>query len=252
MIAAGFNASACSCRVGSCKGNVYVDIGALCLVRECLLADLMRHASRRGSKCRKDRVFGFEPNAHNLRRTRMRLAKLVPRRWFRGSPVMLMRMAVSNVSMPAAPLFGAGAKASLKASAYGGLSWMLAPKTGAVTARDSHLESVPVIRLADWASTRRPPIHEIELLKVDVEGAEWEVLLGAQRLLSAQQIKMVVLEYSHFWAAGWSRESGQGPSLRSVAERLASWGYDGYFIGTRCLVPFSGGELEWWNELREA
>merc|ERR1711957_443345 len=79
--------------------------------------------------------------------------------------------------------------------------------------------------------------------KVDVEGAEWEVLQGAGPLLQQQRVGAVVLEYSHFW--------GNSPSLRAVAEYMTAHGYDGYFVGSRRLVPFSGPNMEWWDELLE-
>merc|ERR1712048_253932 len=101
----------------------------------------------------------------------------------------------------AAQLYGRGAAASLTGKAYGGIEWMI--KDGAEIRRvqsNSLIELVRTVRLADWALAQRPAIGNMELLKIDVEGMEWEVLQGTEPLLSSKRIGAIVLEYSHFWS----------------------------------------------------
>lgn len=75
-------------------------------------------------------------------------------------------------------------------------------------------------------------------LKVDVEGGEWAVLDGAERLLRAQRVEVLSLEY----AVGWhhhfhlarpltpaERLDVQRP-LRRLVERLDGYGYDAYLM----------------------
>lgn len=81
----------------------------------------------------------------------------------------------------------------------------------------------------------------MELLKIDVEGFELEVLQGARSMISAHRVTTIILEYSHFWDG----------KLRSLAERMEFEGYDGYWLGSRGVVPFSGPEMAWWHELYE-
>jgi len=164
----------------------------------------------------------------------------------------MQRAAVSNVTLQKAVLYGTGGKASLKEDAYGNVSWHQTGHGTIGTQRDDHFEAVPVVRLADWAASRRPPVQQVEILKVDVEGNEWEVLQGAEPLFRHQRIKAVVLEYSHFWAAGHhGGAGGRAASLRAVAEWFSGFGYDGFLVGSPCLVPISGPQMEWWDDIYE-
>merc|ERR1712118_394472 len=88
---------------------------------------------------------------------------------------------------------------------------------------------------------------------------------GAEPMLSLQLIHAIIIEYSHFWAqrsdskgctvgTNCTRHSGTvegDPSLRSVANYLSNRGYDGYFIGSRHLVPIIGTNMDWWDDLYE-
>merc|ERR1712129_377915 len=116
---------------------------------------------------------------------------------------------------------------------------------------DMHTERVPVIALASWAAAQRPLVQEIELLKIDVEGGEWKVLLGAAPMLMRQRIGMIILEYSHFWFAeptDLPETNGGRSSLSNMAVYMDEHGYDGYFVGSRHLVPFTG---VWWDDTYE-
>ena len=90
-----------------------------------------------------------------------------------------------------------------------------------------------------WSCTNVPLC---EVLKIDVEGSEWEVLQGAGALLAGGHVLCVVLEYSHFWSQ---------MTLKGLARWMLEKGYDGYLVGSPHLVPVSGAGLEWWHDLYE-
>ena len=66
---------------------------------------------------------------------------------------------------------------------------------------------------------------DIDLLKVDVEGAEALVLQGAEGLLAQRRIHVVTLEYSNLWNAEFGRmlvEDGAGPRANHTTRRRGS------------------------------
>jgi FkbM family methyltransferase len=54
-------------------------------------------------------------------------------------------------------------------------------------------ESVPLLRLDTFCEARG--VERVDLLKVDVEGAELQVLQGARRLLSEKRVRCVIFEF---------------------------------------------------------
>ena len=96
-------------------------------------------------------------------------------------------------------------------------------------------------------------------IKVDVEGGEWAVLDGAQRLLRTQSIEIMSIEY----AVGWHRHfhlarpltrderAEVTRPLQKLVARLYAWGYDTYLLHARSisegvtLVPIYG---RWWHD----
>ncbi|CAE7362402.1 unnamed protein product [Symbiodinium natans] len=229
-------------RAGRCQNpselRVFVDVGALCHEHECLSKILLAEAAKkcRGGRTGRILVDALEPNARNFRSTQAQLLGL-PRRWRRR--LRFRRAAAGNTTLQAT-LYGAGAKASLKAAAYGGLSWSW-KRDRVMSSADTHEEQVPVIRLDSWVGARLGE-GRIEVLKIDVEGSEWEVLQGAGALLAGGHVLCVVLEYSHFWSQ---------MTLKGLARWMLEKGYDGYLVGSPHLVPVSGAGLEWWHDLYE-
>jgi hypothetical protein len=97
---------------------------------------------------------------------------------------------------------------------------------------------VPVRSLDGMASQGKfghPSTLHINLLKVDVEGFEPDVLLGAWKLLEAHQIDVVHFECSHQWPA-----SKLGWTLRSTTERLSAIGYDVFLLGGAGHILLNG------------
>ena len=85
-------------------------------------------------------------------------------------------------------------------------------------------------------------IHSVDVMKVDVEGAELGVLRGAQQLLSSDRAPVVVFEFVD-WAE--ARISGQQPgdaqrALLSKGFRLFELTSDGR-VGREHLAPICRG-----------
>ena len=60
------------------------------------------------------------------------------------------------------------------------------------------------------------------------------VALTSRSIIEEQRVNSIVLEYSHFWSA----------KLKTLAEDMSAKGYDGYFLGTHCILPFSSLAVE--------
>lgn len=67
-------------------------------------------------------------------------------------------------------------------------------------------------------------IERIDLLKVDVEGAEYDVLLGARALLASGRIGAILFEVS------LPQVEAMGHEANAIFEHLASFGYRSYWI----------------------
>ncbi len=84
---------------------------------------------------------------------------------------------------------------------------------------------VPLVSLDEHLASRRPP----RLIKIDVEGMEFEVIRGAQGLLGADDPPLLVFEATaDFFAAA-------GTSYREVVRFLADRGYGTYALAASGL-----------------
>jgi FkbM family methyltransferase len=86
--------------------------------------------------------------------------------------------------------------------------------------------SIPVVALDDYFSKN----EKISLLKMDVEGAELDVLRGAERVLKTFSPLLV------FECENRHHENG---SVNDVFEYLTSLGYRGNFVSHRKVFPIS-------------
>jgi FkbM family methyltransferase len=82
----------------------------------------------------------------------------------------------------------------------------------------------------------------ILLLKVDTEGFDADVLLGAAAVLARQQARIITFEYNSKWA------EAPGSSLAATVKALDAAAYDCFFVTPDNLVPLTGA---WWHESYE-
>jgi FkbM family methyltransferase len=86
---------------------------------------------------------------------------------------------------------------------------------------------IPIITLDEFAADRGIP--NIELMKMDIEGAEYEALAGARSLLTSHRIRKVLVEIHNFMIGC--------DKARGIADQLAAVGYHAYFIREDTRVP---------------
>eukprot|EP00434_Breviolum_minutum_P028874 symbB.v1.2.025538.t1/scaffold2483.1/size114807/12 len=96
----------------------------------------------------------------------------------------------------------------------------------------------------------------LDVLKVDVEGHEWQILQGAYQALSSGRIGLVIIEYGDKWSSDTSQaalqflstfhadrgdeDMAELPTLHSVMKFMQSLGYEGYFVGSQTPLPITG------------
>ena len=71
----------------------------------------------------------------------------------------------------------------------------------------------------------------IDYLKIDAEGYDFKILLGAKKLLGEHRIRFVQFEYNMNWV-------GAGHSLKQAISYMADFGYDIFVIRSTGLHPF--------------
>lgn len=120
----------------------------------------------------------------------------------------------------------------------------------ALAESDADTEDVLMVSLQEFLQNHG--VREIDLLKVDIEGAEIEMIRHAPRLLF-DQIKQITLEYHDFLAPGFA------PAIVRTDARLRSYGYDRiqFSLRDRHDVLYYRGEVlgvawvhRWWIQLR--
>jgi FkbM family methyltransferase len=93
---------------------------------------------------------------------------------------------------------------------------------------------VPLLSLADYCGTRQ--ISNIRLLKVDVEGAELQVIRGMRELLLARRVELLVCEVQP------NERDRDAP--KHLIEELDAFGYSPFAISKRGgLQPVQGGSI---------
>jgi FkbM family methyltransferase len=85
-------------------------------------------------------------------------------------------------------------------------------------------------------------ISAVHYLKVDVEGHELDVLLGAKEMLAEQRIHIVQFEYGEAYVAA-------GVLLKDVVEFMADFDYDLYKLMPRGLILIGGYDTKLENFL---
>jgi FkbM family methyltransferase len=74
---------------------------------------------------------------------------------------------------------------------------------------------------------------QIDILKIDVEGADYDVLLGAKRLFKNKQIKFIQIEFSEHYSLA-------GRTFANVIDFGRDFGYD--------IYHFNGDTFEFWTD----
>lgn len=98
----------------------------------------------------------------------------------------------------------------------------------------SEVRTVPAVSIDDYCATHG--VEAIDLLKVDVEGAEIDVLRGASRMLSEGRVRCVLFEVSEVML------EGMGVSGADVFSLLRRHGYALHAFGADgALVPAGDG-----------
>eukprot|EP00747_Dinoflagellata_sp_TGD_P090612 gnl/TRDRNA2_/TRDRNA2_164759_c0_seq1.p1 gnl/TRDRNA2_/TRDRNA2_164759_c0~~gnl/TRDRNA2_/TRDRNA2_164759_c0_seq1.p1 ORF type:complete len:341 (-),score=39.84 gnl/TRDRNA2_/TRDRNA2_164759_c0_seq1:30-1052(-) len=109
-------------------------------------------------------------------------------------------------------------------------------------------------------------INRLDFLKVDTEGNDFQVLLGAHRLLKEGLIDLISIEFSStwnsyyqdIWGSDWSGKphspeaitSFPGPSLQRVVQLMGDFGYQSFVVGnvmrsgSPVLLPIGGHQWE--------
>jgi FkbM family methyltransferase len=81
---------------------------------------------------------------------------------------------------------------------------------------------------------RQHDLDRIDLVKMDIEGGEYQALLGARRLLQTQSIGCLFIELAE-WAA-----SRSGHSTLEIKTLLEENGYQLHRLTSRGLIPLNG------------
>jgi FkbM family methyltransferase len=94
--------------------------------------------------------------------------------------------------------------------------------------------SIPLVSLDDYCQRRG--IESVDLMKMDIEGGEYDALVGANRLLRAQAVGCIFLELSE-----WAAHRG-GHSTAHIKSLLADLGYRLYELkaGKLIRMPVEG------------
>ena len=91
------------------------------------------------------------------------------------------------------------------AKGFGDAYRYLASNAGGVRESGGHEESVPVTTLDRWASDTG--VEGVDFLKVDIEGGEFRMLMGARQILSSNPDMVVFFENE----SDWCRRAGHSP-----------------------------------------
>lgn len=237
---------------------VFIDAGAYCgEAVDCHILDAFRiwgcnaAALARASRpmcCL--RAIGFEPSQNNFQSTMARL-----RRELRPADLRCLEIVPGGLShVPGnRSLFGDGPAASTRA-----LNRVVYDTLGGEDGRKPGEAEYDVkFSKLDNILAKRTVSH-VDILKIDVEGAEAEVLGGAVGLLTRQRVHVVLMEYSHLWNSDFARALLLGnptpahkllmPTLQGVVDTMESFGYGAYLVGGHHLLPLQGAH---WHPLLE-
>jgi FkbM family methyltransferase len=158
--------------------------------------------------CRKGKVVAFEPQPQ--------FAELLGK--------LTRALKLDNVTIEQKAVFSEAGQADLFVPKGHSPGASLVSKTAG--ASDFETIPVPMIRLDDYFARD----ERITFIKVDVEGAEFEVFKGAERILR-EQSPLIIFECEN--------RHLNGASVEDVFAYLNALGYAGHFIAGKRLLPIS-------------
>jgi FkbM family methyltransferase len=88
--------------------------------------------------------------------------------------------------------------------------------------------AVPVVTIEEYCE--RKMIGSIDIMKIDIEGGEYDALLGARKLLESQAIGCIFIELVE-----WAAERG-GHSVAQIKQLLHETGYQLYQLHSGKLI----------------
>ncbi|CAL1165306.1 unnamed protein product, partial [Cladocopium goreaui] len=101
---------------------------------------------------------------------------------------------------------------------------------------------VKTVRLDEF--TKDLGIHEVDVLKVDAEGYDYNVILGASGLLESRRIRFVIFEAcAMFFSCPTTESHGQ---MEAAVRYFASMKYVCFMMAPEMLVPLTG---DWLTDL---
>lgn len=181
----------------ACKANVIFDLGANVGLYSLLAAEANPNAS----------IHAFEPTSE--------LAEIL-----RGNVALNGFENIEIVQVAVGKSSGSAILRECRGSdgANEGMNYIaVEPETPEISDR-----LVSVVSLPDYL--RDQQIGQIDLLKMDIEGGEYEALLGAQAILESKSVRCLFIEFAE-WAAKRS-----GHSTQEVARLLLDTGYRLYRV----------------------
>jgi FkbM family methyltransferase len=200
-------------------GAVVADVGANIGLYSVLLARLVGEA---GS------VHAFEPEANNVRRLRVNLAL----------------NDLDNVVVNQCAVFSSSGTQTLNVYRPALGSWhtlgrpkLTDPLRGHAPAEPESAVEVDTVSLDDYAQAQA--IDRLDLVKIDVEGAELDVLQGAERMLADGRVDLLLFEVS------LPQVEGMAHRPEDVFELLARHGYRSFALPD--LAEVSSTNLRYGN-----
>mmetsp|Transcript_92753 Transcript_92753/g.248064 ORF Transcript_92753/g.248064 Transcript_92753/m.248064 type:complete len:562 (+) Transcript_92753:562-2247(+) len=236
-------------RLSSSGRWVFMDIGAAFFDGDCLVVDMIRHfGCAAGDHGASVLVMAFEPLKENFEALVSHLTESLDSASL-AACVQVHRVAVGNRTGQTS-IFGRGRLAS---AVYHDLR------------RNDMDDAIPteVAMVSVDDVFIEEDLEHIDILKIDTEGNDWNVIDGARDVIEGGLVGSVIVEYGGFWSRHtWEvsnlasvprqQEELMWPNLKGVVQWFWERGYEGYFMGTRQLIPIYGQFWHDWYEVCRA
>jgi FkbM family methyltransferase len=170
--------------------------------------------------------------------TTVRELRKMQDRGFLTSAVRIHHLGISDGS--------AGNEAEFHSLGYGDTVGTLLNRTP-LDGRPMVRETVRMTTLDDFAADHE--VAHVNILKIDTEGNDGRVLLGASELLESRRIDVLIFEYGYLWVG---LTDPAVFNLENAVEFLASFGYVSYLLTEWHAIRLDGEcwrlEFENWPE----